>query len=308
MTLNVVVNNIVAVDSQVSLGQRTVDDVNKSQKFSNEKYHGILLGNGEGLQVMRGMAFVRHNKADSIDLLVQMLEQDQLKTQSEQRMDYVDRKKEEVYTKYSTVADPAKREELITREFTAEMDKLSQGLQQDTPKGSLYVVAYDKVKAEVRKFQLANMYNARVRDFESSPVLRDGSGGDLAGAYLATQSSGIDWETITKHQNIYLTALACAAATANEGVGGFMQIAIVEKESVNYLPSDKVNAAVKVCSKQVAGDISKREAMQYVKEILENRPKYKDIAKSLDITENDLIYTPTNLNQDVSKFNKLYQK
>ena len=188
------------------------------------------------------------------------------------------------------------------------MDKLSQGLQQDTPKGSLYVVAYDKVKAEVRKFQLANMYNARVRDFESSPVLRDGSGGDLAGAYLATQSSGIDWETITKHQNICLTALACAAATANEGVGGFMQIAIVEKESVNYLPSDKVNAAVKVCSKQVAGDISKREAMQYVKEILENRPKYKDIAKSLDITENDLIYTPTNLNQDVSKFNKLYQK
>jgi hypothetical protein len=307
MTLNVIVNNYVAVDSQVSIRQRTSDDWKKSEKFEGEKYHGILIGNGQGLQLLKGEKFVRHNNAENIDLLMNKLESEQHSIAIKQRKEYQDRKEDEIRTKYRTISDPAKREELITREYSTEMDQLVQRLNQSQPTGSLYIVAFDKNIKELRKFVLPDVYNGKVTDMEGIPVITDGSGGDLAGAYLTTQTSGIDWAKLSPAHNIYLTTLACAVATANSGVGGFMQVASVDENGVTYLDHNKVNAAVKICSKQVAGDISKKEALQYVEQVFSKEPKYDQIANALDIKENDLLYTPTNLHQDVAKFNRLYQ-
>ena len=135
-----------------------------------------------------------------------------------------------------------------------------------------------------------------------------GSGGDLAGAYLSTQTSGMDWNKITPAYTFYLIALACAAATSNAGVGGFMQVISIDEKGAKYLPENRVNSAVRVLAKQIAGDLSKKQALKMVEKIYEGTADYQEIAKRLDLTLNDLLYSPARLHQDVSRFNRLLQQ
>ena len=67
MTLNVIVNNVVAVDREVSHGPgRTADNFEKMSGFSREKCHGVILGNGQALMLDRTISSVRKSSAQDI--------------------------------------------------------------------------------------------------------------------------------------------------------------------------------------------------------------------------------------------------
>ena len=238
------------------------------------------------------------------------LEKRQQEEYDEQYQLHLQRLSENIKIKNSTISDPAKREEMIHREFYTSVEKFNQDMHQALSRGygSLYVVAYDKKQKSLCKYGLADYKGARLGQVNLAPVITDGSGGDLAGAYLSTQTSGIDWEKISSEHNFYLVALACAAATANFGVGGFMHIVTVDENEVKSLEDDKVNAAVRVCCKQIAGDISKKEAMNWLEQIYAGNANHTELAKRLDTTKNDLLYVPGRVNQDVAKFNRMLRK
>lgn len=176
----------------------------------------------------------------------------------------------------------------------------------DGSAGCLYVVAYDNLNTKLKKYYLPNRKNAVLGEVDLIHIIASGSGGDLADAYLSTQTSGIDWKRITAEYKFYLTALACAAATANAGVGGFMRMITVDSSGARNISSERVNAAVRVCGKQIAGEISKMEAMVFVGDIInDGSVNYFTIARRLGITKEDLLYAPCRLHQDVSRFNAI---
>lgn len=303
MTLNLIVNNMVAVDSEISSGYRTTDDWKKIELFERDGYHGAVIGNGNGLTLLDAQATIRASSASSVDELANILETRIHESHQKHVDEYRVRIREQIEMKHSLVSDPAKREAMVAQEFAAAMDQLHKSLAEENRQGMVYLVACNKKTGQLHKRALPDKYIKGTANFDGVPVIPDGSGGDLAGAYVGTQTSGVDWDDITPEQNFYLIALGCAAATANAGVGGYMKIVVVKKEGVEFIEQEKVNAAVRVCSKQIAGDISKKNAMTYVADILTGKADYAQIANVLDITESDLRYTPTSVNTDVSKFN-----
>lgn len=309
MTLNVIVQNMVAVDSELSMyGQRTSDDFEKSESFTHKNYQGILIGNGSAFILLDAISFVRHQVQPDLVKLMGDLEQYLRSREDKRYQDYLAIVEEKIKTKWRMVPNPSQRDEMIAKEFSEEVEKLHKQIHEshEHHSGRLYLVGYDKLDGKLRKYILENRKGATAMEYDLTHVLTDGSGGDLAGAYLSTQTSGLDWNKITPQFNFYLTALACAAATANAGVGGFMQVALVTTEKVEYLGQEKVNAAVRVCSKQIAGELSKKEAIRHVTDIYNNGiSDFKAFAAMLDLTENDLLYSPCRLHQDVSKFNKM---
>ncbi len=309
MTLNVIVQNMVAVDSEVSYQhtQRTTDDAEKSELFQRSNYHGILIGNGSSYNIRDAMLFVRKSSEGELENMLHNLKEYLFKKEKEMYKKHLDEVEEKIRTKYSLISDPAKREEAVHKDFAAATDQMREQIEKAPHNGTLHIVAYDKQQKDIRKFLLVlrPITGAVLHEVYLQNITADGSGGDLAGAYLATQTSGIQWDKVTPEYNFYLTVLACAAATANDGVGGFMQLAVIKPESVNYIEPERVNAAVRVTSKQIAGEIGKKEAMGYIHQIYNGEANFHDVAQALDITENDLLYAPCRLHQDVSKFNRM---
>ncbi|MAF99405.1 MAG: hypothetical protein CMH61_02225 [Nanoarchaeota archaeon] len=307
MTLNVIVNNMIGVDSEVGLGQaRSSDDAEKSILLKADDYHGVLVGNGSGVVVTDAMDFVGNSNAATFQGLIDELERDQQVKHEIRYQRQLGQIQTGIETKYRMISDPAKREELTSREFSQAVDQFN-GQVRDAVRhgvGSLHILGYDKKAQSFSKFQLPDHRGAVMGKLDIVSAFADGTGGDLAGAYLATQVSGMDWDQIKPEQTFYFISLACAAATANAGVGGFMSIAEVTKDGVSYIDPIQVNAAVRVASKQIAGVIGKGEAMDMVADLYSGKSNYKNIAMELDITESDLKYAPTHLHQDVSKFNR----
>jgi hypothetical protein len=307
MTLNIIINNIVAVDSQVSMRMRTSNDATKIQEFSGDRYHGVLIGNGSGNNILQAEALVRNTEFPRFYDLSQAVEEQIKIRHASIRKNYEDRREKEIRTKYRTVDDPAARADLINREWQACMDELSRSFNQEQPQGGLYIVARDKDTGNIRKVYLPETSNTQSMNLDDHPVINDGSGGDLAGAYLTTQTSGIDWKKISLEHNTYLTGLACAAATGNTGVGGYMKIAIIAENGVEYLNDKTSTSVVRICSKQIAGDVGKKEALKLVAKVLSDKPEYGKVAKQLGITARDLLNTPADVHSDMATFNRNYQ-
>lgn len=307
MTLNLMVHNMVATDSQVTIQQiRTSDTFKKSEIFSREHYHGVLLGTGDGLMALDAFSFVRGSSERTLDDLMASLETYRKNKKEQEFQRGIEELRGVVRLKYSEMSSAAEREKMIATEFADQSIKLDERSRER--RGALYIVAHDKQKNLLRKYGLSDAKGASLFNFDLVPINADGTGGDLAGAYLNPQVSGIDWEKITLHYTFYLLALGCAVATANSGVGGYMHMVAVNNIKAEEIDPLKVNAAVRVCSKQTAGDISKQEAIRLVAEIYEGKADYPAIVRALDITENDLLYAPAQLHQDVSRFNQLMMK
>lgn len=306
MTLNVVVQNMVAVDSELSYqGARTSDDFEKSELFSNENYHGALLGNGGAFFLLDAISFIRGSPDErNLDQHMKNLEKNVVERKNKRYQDLINNLEEKIKIKYRLIADSEKREGITVREFADEVEKVYKEMEESSAHSSaLYIVAYDKSQNMLRKYLITDRKRATFQEMDLIHVIADGSGGDLAGAYLTTHTSGINWDTIKPAYTFYLVTLACAAATANAGVGGFMRVATIDNKCVKHIDNQRVNAAVRVCSKQIAGNLSKKRAIQLVKNIYEGAADFEGIAQSLDITLNDLLYAPPRLHQDVAKFN-----
>lgn len=308
MTLNVIVENMVAVDSEVSFhNQRTSDDYEKSEVFDRENYKLVIIGNGSGLTLLDAVSFIQKDTSEGADSLIIGLEKYMKQKEDKRYKDYLEQEEERIKAKYSTISDPKVQEAHITQEFGEKVvDKLYES--GNRPNGCLYLVVYDEKQKSLRKFALPSRKGSTFGELYSTHVLVDGSGGDLAGAYLSTQTSGMGWNKIKPAYTFYLIALACAAATANTGVGGFMQVISVDEQGAKYIPEDRVNSAVRVLAKQIAGDLSKKQALKMIELIYNGIADYQEIAKRLDLTLNDLLYSPARLHQDVSKFNRLLQQ
>ncbi len=307
MTLNVIVNNVVAVDREVSHGPaRTTDNFEKILPFSRDKGHGVIIGTGQALMLDRGISAIRRSSAQDVDGLMKDLQESHAAHSAAVYEQYLQRLEEEVRARYRLVTDEAKRAECIASKFAEEVDRFhaAEHTEDARGRGCLYVVAYDKDQQRTRKFHLPDQRRAQLTEFDLLRIVADGSGGDLAGAYLTTHTSGIDWKKVDISRDFYLIALACAAATANAGVGGFMDIVVIEPEQVKVLDSSRVNAAVRACGKQIAGDISKPKAIEVAAGLYEDKKvNYKALAGELDITVSDLKHSPCRVHQDTARFN-----
>ncbi|MEK6845125.1 MAG: hypothetical protein AABY26_00080, partial [Nanoarchaeota archaeon] len=219
MTLNVIVNNMVAVDSEVTMhGARTSDDFKKSELLSRESYHGVLVGNGSGFNLLEAISLIRKSSEADLDSVMKSLEQYQKDKHERNYQQHLSNIEAEIKTKYRLVSDAAKREELISKEFANAVEAVNREIVQSQQRGvgALHIVMYDKQSMALKKFILPDARGATLVNCELLPVFTDGSGGDLAGAYLATNTSGINWEKIKPQHTFYLISLACAAATANQ--------------------------------------------------------------------------------------------
>lgn len=306
MTLNVIINNMVAVDSEVSHGgsSRTTDNFQKSEIFTGDKYHGIIIGCGYGIVLQDAISLIRrtstgHNLAD----LMAILETEQKERYTKRRESILAQIAQEIKEKNILIPSPDKQADYNAQEFRSKVEEFQKKEGEAQPSGSLYVLTRDKETGILWKYWLPDHPKAVLWKSDIAPIITDGSGADLAGAYLSTSTSGIDWTKLSPQMNFYFITLACAAATANTGVGGFMQMGLVGDDEAKYLDAEKVNSAVRVCCKQIAGDISKKEAIKIVTGIFDGKADYKKIARQADIAESDLLYAPGRLHQDVSKFN-----
>lgn len=297
---------MVAVDSELSdcKQNRTCDDVEKSELFHREHCFGVLVGNGSAYTLLNAISYLRAASESDLQKMMEGLEKHLRERNNSSYHNYLIEVQERVEKKHSLIADPEKRNATIAGEFAVEVDKVYNAASQQQ-QGCLYVVAYDRSKGKLKKYALPDRKGASLGELDLMHVHVDGSGGDLAGAYLSTQTSGLDWGSITPEYKFYLTSLACAAATANAGVGGFMSITTVDKDGARNIPAQNVNAAVRICGKQISGDISKKEAMTLVGEVLNDSANYFTIARKLGITKEDLLYAPCRLHQDVSRFNAM---
>ncbi len=304
MTLNVIIENFVAVDCEVSTVQRTSDDVEKSEIFTTPNAWGVLVGNGHPYVLQNAISFLRETAEIDLPQLMINLERHLQLREDKSFRDYLAGVEDRIRTKHSLVPDQEKREVMIAEEYGSEVTRLYDG-SINSPAGELYVIAYDNKMNKLKKSGLTCRKNGVFGEIDLVHTLAAGSGGDIAGAYLSTQTSGVDWKKITDEFKFYLTALACATATANKGVGGFMGVVIVDQDGARYVEPQRVNAAVRVCGKQVAGDISKREAMVMAGDIFNGKASYFTIARDLGITKEDLLYAPCRVHQDVSRFNAM---
>ncbi len=307
MTLNVIVNNVVAVDREVSHGPgRTTDNFEKMSDFSREKCHGVVLGNGQALMLDRAISSVRRSSAQDVDALLADVQREHVAYWQEVYERQLRVLEGEMKAQYRLVADEGKRAEIIASKFADEVDRYHSHLRDGNKqgRGCLYVVAYDKEEKRVRKFHLPEEKDTTLTEFDLVRVMVDGSGGDLAGAYLTTHTSGVNWKRESVPRDFYFVSLACAAATANAGVGGFMDVVVLTPEEVAYLDQKRVNAAVRVCGKQIAGDISKEKAIELVTQLYEKRRfNFRSLARELDMTVSDLQYSPCRIHQDTARFN-----
>ncbi len=303
MTLNVIIQNMVAVDSEISIGRgRTCDDSEKSEIFSKKNYCGVLIGNGSAKLFHDAVLFVRNSQEPEIETLPKKLEEYMENREAKHYEDCLHEQEERIRTKNRLVSDTQQREGLIHKEFSECVERVYNS---ETNNGTLYFVVADQKSKRLRKYMLPYRKGAKYGEIDLFSVITDGSGADIAGAYLATQTSGIDWETLSPARTFYLVALACAVATANQGVGGLMRVIDVDVAgNTEYLPDAMVNAAVRICAKQVAGDLSKKEATRLVQSLYQKQPDYRKIAARLDISVTDLKYAPCQIHQDVTKFNR----
>ncbi len=308
MTLNVIVQNMVAVDSEQSFsGSRTSDDVEKSEIFSGESYHGVLVGNGRANVLVDTFSLVRQSNNSTLNSLLEEIKNN-LQNEEKSKVDeYLNSLKEKITRKYALISDPEKREGATVREYSEEVEKALTALKQERPQSMLYVIAFDKQVGRLCKYVISCHMDAKIVRLDFN-VIADGSGGDFAQAFISTQTSGLNWDTVSPEQTFYLITLGCAAATGNAGVGGFMRVALVGESEVKSISGTTVNAAVRVCAKQIAGNLSKKEAMDYTSSIYNDEANIEEIAQRLDITPNDLLYSPGRLHQDVAKYNALMQK
>ncbi len=301
MTLNVIIQNFVAVDSEVSIDRnRTSDDVEKSEIFDRKNYCGVLIGNGAAKLFHDAVLFVRNSDEPDFETLLKKLEGHMESREAKRYENFLHEQEEKIRAKHRPVSDVPQKEGLIHKEFAEIVDRLYTS----SPNGNLYFVVSDKKSSRLCKYILPITKGAKYNEIDLFSVVTDGSGADIAGAYLATQTSGINWEKLPSARLFYLTTLACAVATANRGVGGLMRVIDVNVRSARYLPDEKVNAAVRICAKQVAGDLSKKEATRLVQDLYQGKPDYVKTAARLDMSVTDLKYAPCQIHQDVTRFNR----
>ena len=302
MTLNVIVNNMVAVDSEVSHhGARTTDNYEKSTIINANNYHGIIIGNGSGITLLDAISHAERAEYTTLAELAEGIKNNLALSWDNKYEHSIKILKKFLEEKYQLISDAQKREEYIMSEFIKEVDRMQQDFR--NPNGSIYIVGKSS-QSEMSMYHIPDMKSPFESKMDKQRIIVDGSGGDLAGAYLSTSTSGINWDQITPAYNFYFVSLACAAATANSGVGGIMKVAIVGDKKTEYVDAEKVNAAVRVCGKQIAGNIGKLRAIKLVKDVFSERiPDYTTVVRALGMKRDDLLYSPCSLHQDVTRFN-----
>lgn len=304
MTLNIILNQFVAVDSEGSMGGRTSDNFEKSEIIKEGDFHGVLIGNGSSLTLQNAILIARESPAKTPYELMEKIQENRNKSFENwfnERERIIER---DLRTKLRLVPN---LEEHLPGAYKNEIEGLLNSISKNESSGhgSIYLVAYNKEKELLEKYRLPDVRDGPILSLHLQRILTDGSGHDLSNAFMTTQTSGINWDDLSEEKCFYLLSLACSAATANAGVGGYMKVIKVDSEDSRYIDDKIVNASVRICGKQIAGDISKKEAIALVSEVYNGDSDYSKIARKMGIKKKDLLYSPCNIHQDVSRFNTL---
>jgi hypothetical protein len=166
----------------------------------------------------------------------------------------------------------------------------------------LMLDVYDKKEKMLRRFSI----NKLGWHEEEIPPATDGSGRDGANYYFSKELQGKNSDKFSLEELVFHVGNAYACSTINIGVGGTPNIMITSKDSVRELSREESSAVANVCGAYSA-DILKDEkiAIDYIRNILSEKPDYENIAKSLDLCERDLTKSARDPNDWIEIANNL---
>jgi hypothetical protein len=169
----------------------------------------------------------------------------------------------------------------------------------------LMLDVYDKKEKMLRRFSI----DKRGWDELEIPPATDGSGKDGADYYFSKELQGKNSDKFSLEELVFHVGNAYACSTINVGVGGTPNIMVTSNDGVRELSREKSSAVANVCGAYSAGILKDEHiAIDYIKNILSDKPNYENIAKSLDLCERDLTKAARDPNEWIEIANNLNSK
>lgn len=282
MTVGIVLSNgleaVLLCDEVLSMvsNDGTIEDtITKLGTFNHSRYHGAIVGAGDGNMTIGGISKfsttqTRENDSvtttQDLDEFVKAVSDYVAKKLDADDKEWLAEKINNARKKAATINDKPESD----RFFEAEKAKIFQEFdeakhdQAHTPPVEFLIAAYDAINKTMRKFLVRGTSIEEIH----LPHHEIGYGVNAARLYFAESMPGVEPSSLITPELAFHTSCAFMKSTIEAGVGGTPRMAFVGEKRTRNLDSAAVAALTNVCGYFLAGALSRGEAQYFARAIV----------------------------------------